>query len=355
MTHPQMRSALLLVTAACSLGQTPFRPPATPLIAHDPYFSIWSMSYTLAGSPTRHWTGTPRTLTSYIRIDGKTYRLMGADPDRTPANLTTAPLPQTDLRVLPTRTIYQFEGAGLRVTLTFLTPALPNDLDILSRPVTYLVWNVASTDGRTHAASLYCDALADLAIDTPDQPLDWSRLKLNGADVLRAGSRQQPILEKSGDNLRIDWGYLYLTAPAADGATNVIAGRATAQASFIQTGRLPESDSLERDHPPGFRIPALAWSFDLGQIGATPVARHLLIAYDDVFSIEYMNRRLRPYWRAPRIGVQELLESALRDYPALAQRSAAFDEELMADLTRAGGEEYARLCALAYRQTIAAH
>src|SRR5207247_2376159 len=83
-----------------------------------------------------------------------------------------------------------------------MTPALPNDLDILSRPVTYLVWDVASSDGRPHAVSLYCDALAELAVNTPDQPLDWSRFKLNGADVLRAGSRQQPMLEKFGDNLR---------------------------------------------------------------------------------------------------------------------------------------------------------
>jgi hypothetical protein len=347
--------ALLLISAVCASGQTPFRPPATPLITHDPYFSVWSMSDTLTGAPTRHWTGASNALTSYIRIDGKTYRLMGADPDRTPENLRTAPLPQTDLRVLPTRTIYQFAGAGVHVTLTFLTPALPHDLDILSRPVTYLVWDVASNDGQPHAVSIYCDALAELAINTPDQPLEWSRFRLNGADVLRAGSRQQPMLEKFGDNLRIDWGYLYMTAPAANGTSDLIGDRATARSSYIQTGRLPESDSLELDKPPRFRIPALTYAFDLGQVGATAVSRHLLIAYDDIFSIEYLNRRLRPYWRAPRIGVQDLLESALRDYPALAQRSAAFDEELMADLTRAGGEEYARLCALAYRQTIAAH
>jgi hypothetical protein len=347
--------ALLVISAGCVVGQTPFRPPATPLIAHDPYFSVWSMSDTLAGAPTRHWTGASHSLTSYTRIDGKTYRLMGADPDRTPDNLKATPLPQTSLRVLPTRTIYEFAGAGVHVTLTFLTPALPNDLDILSRPVTYLTWDVASNDGQPHAVSLYCDALAELAINTPDQLLDWSRFKLNGADILRAGSRQQPMLEKFGDNLRIDWGYLYMTAPAAGGTSNVIGDRATARTSFIQTGRLPDSDSLEPDKPPRFRVPALTYAFDFGQVGATPVSRHLLIAYDDIFSIEYLNRRLRPYWRAPRIGIQDLLESALRDYPSLAQRSAAFDEELMADLTRAGGEEYARLCALAYRQTIAAH
>ena len=37
----------------------------------------------------------------------------------------------------------EFSGAGVRVGLTFLTPALPDDLDVLSRPVTYI-------GGRSH-------------------------------------------------------------------------------------------------------------------------------------------------------------------------------------------------------------
>ncbi len=53
--------------------------------------------------------------------------------------------------------------------------------------------------------------------------------------------------------------------------------------------------------------------------------------------------------------IDELLRAALRDYQSLEQRSAAFDRELMDDLRKEGGEDYARLCALAYRQTIAAH
>ena len=38
-----------------------------------------------------------------------------------------------------------------------------------------------------------------------------------------------------------------------------------------------------------------------------------------------------------------------------ANAASAFDNELMADLRKAGGEKYARLAALAYRQTLAAH
>ena len=37
------------------------------------------------------------------------------------------------------------------------------------------------------------------------------------------------------------------------------------------------------------------------------------------------------------------------------ERAARFDDELMADLRQAGGEKYARLAVLAYRQTLAAH
>jgi len=39
----------------------------------------------------------------------------------------------------------------------------------------------------------------------------------------------------------------------------------------------------------------------------------------------------------------------------LEERGQSFDRDLTADLVRAGGEAYAQLSMLAYRQTLAAH
>src|SRR5437762_9960855 len=147
------------------------RPPAVPLIACDPYFSVWSCADRLTDDTTRHWTGTKQALTSMIRIDGKDYRLMAADPKTTPAFLRnkTPALPQKNLEVLPTRTIYDFEGDSVHVKLTFMTPALPDDLDVLSRSLTYLTWDVRVLDGKEHAITISLNASADLARNQPGQ------------------------------------------------------------------------------------------------------------------------------------------------------------------------------------------
>src|ERR1700744_5878088 len=129
------------------------RTPATPLVLHDPYFSVWSFDDDVTAGPTRHWTGTRQQMAGLVRIDGKTFRFLG-DARDTPA------LKQVSRAIWPTRTIYDFEDAGIHLTLTFFTPALPEDLDVLSRPVTYVSWDVRSIDGQPHATSLYFDASA---------------------------------------------------------------------------------------------------------------------------------------------------------------------------------------------------
>src|ERR1051325_4768123 len=127
---------------AHSRGQgAPFRPPAVPLVTFNPFLSIWSEADRLTDDVTRHWTHREHPLTGLIRIDGIPFRFMGTEPKEVPA------LPQVGLEVLPTRSIYQFDNGQVHVTLTFLTAALPTDLDLLSRPLSYLTWSVRSVDG----------------------------------------------------------------------------------------------------------------------------------------------------------------------------------------------------------------
>ena len=173
-------------------------------------------------------------------------------------------------------------------------------------------------------------------------------------EVIRLGSAEQNVLSKSGDDLRIDWGHFYIAAPR-EGKVETLGTTARRRALYAATLELPESQDLDppvqtdRDVP----LAAVAYEFEVPAEGR--VARRLILAYDDIWSIEYFQRKLRPYWRRKGMGAEALLKTAAAELPRLRERCLKFDAELAADLTRAGGAKYAALSTLAYRQTLAAH
>ena len=354
-TFARLRVPLLLATAlaavfsagpALAQEAVTARTPATPLVAHDPYFSIWSFGDALAAKPTSHWTGSEQQLNGWARIDGKTLRFMGGGKGDA--------MTQRSRAIWPTRTIYEFEDAGVRLTATFFTPALPDDLDVLSRPVTYLSWTVRSVDGRHHAVQLYVDASAQLAVDTVQQPVVWGSNRVGDMTVMRVGTSEQPVLQKSGDNLRADWGWAELAVPQQPGTSTAMVGE-QARNAFVKDGGFATADDLAMPRPAGQDLPVMAAHFDLGNVGVAPETRRAMLAYDAEDAIEYLKRRLPPYWRRSGMTMAELLQRAEAEEPALRQRGEAFDRQLTADLERVGGRAYADIAVLAYRQTLAAH
>jgi len=172
--------------------------------------------------------------------------------------------------------------------------------------------------------------------------------------ALKIGTQEQPVLERTGDNRRIDWGYAYLAAPEGPGVSSVAASDKAARGEFVKSGRLPEKDDTKMPRPAEKDWPVLALAFDLGEVRQDAVARHLSIAYDDGYSIELMEQRLRPYWRRQGMTAEQLIETAEKELPALRERCARFDANLSKALEQAGGPKYERMAVLAYRHSFAA-
>src|ERR1051326_1726457 len=242
-------AAFLMVawTAAAAVGQDkapekPFRPPAVPLVTHDPYFSVWSFNDRLTDDWPKHWTGKTMGMCGMARIDGKTYRWCGPEPHDVLA------MEQKKCEVGPTRTAYEFEADGVQLRVEFESPVLPADIDLASRPVMMLSAIPVARGGQK--VSLYLDCSAEWAVDHPSQQVIWSRLDAaNGGLVMQSfPAQEQRVLSRSGDDLRIDWGRFLLGQAATFGPEHcrVIAGHDEARRTFAKDGSLPAADDLRR-------------------------------------------------------------------------------------------------------------
>ncbi|WP_455963098.1 glutaminase domain-containing protein [Bacteroides bouchesdurhonensis] len=251
---------------------------------------------------------------------------------------------QKSVDVQPMQTYYTFTCGPVDLDLTFTAPMFMDNLDLMSRPVNYISYEVASNDGKKHEVEIYFEVSPQWALDLPHQESVADSFTEGDLLFLRTGSRNQEILKKKGDDVRIDWGHFYLAAEK-ENSTYAIGDGKKMRKSFTE-------NKLEAPSSEGYDKLALVRS--LGE--TNKASGHLLIGYDDIYSIQYFGENLRPYWnRTGNETIVSQFQKAEKEYDTQMKNCAAFDKKLMQEATEAGGRKYAELCALAYRQALAAH
>jgi len=465
--------------------------PAYPLITHDTYFSIWSMTDTLNASPTKHWTGADQPMIGMIKVDGKIYRVMGNESktyqnilatsdeqaytvkytetkpndgwqdisfndaawksgkapfsdnkstagtnwntkdlwmrrtfnitrtdfnklflklnhddnievylngakvyektgwihkfEYIPLNETSLkkgknvlaihiansaggafldagivdePAPKNDPKIIQaeqksvtinaTQTIYDFACGPVDVTLTFTSPLLLNDLDILSRPVSYITYSVKSNDRKQHNVQLYFGASTNIAVNVPTQEVITKKYATSNLNILKAGTKEQAVLQKKGDDLRIDWGYMYVAIPSSEKGVQYISTALQADPSFVSNKEVTAASAGKNLF--------LNTVINLGKVGSEAKEQYFLLGYDDIYSIQYFHQNLKPWWnRNGDQTIEKQLSIAAKDYKNVMQQCDNWNKKVYDDLVNAGGKTYADVSIIAYRQSIAAH
>ncbi|MGC4234153.1 MAG: DUF4965 domain-containing protein [Niabella sp.] len=256
---------------------------------------------------------------------------------------------QTNVEVKATQTIYDFSCGPVDLKVTFTSPLILTDLDLLARPVSYISFDARSKNGTAHAVEVLLNTSSGLAVNTPAQEVVANKYSAKGLSVLKAGTTSQPVLAKKGDDLRIDWGYVYVAVPQSSSNTQFLASsESLVLAGFIKGGSRPAAAKLT-----GKQL-SLATVINLGKNSQS--SAKILLGYDDIWSIQYFGQNLRPWWnRNNDSNMDDQLYKANAEYATVLSRCNETDQIIYNDALKAGGEEYARLCEIAYRQSIAAH
>ena len=287
-----------------------------PLVLHDPFFSIWSSTDNLYDSDAIHWSGARQRLNGYLTVDGKIYHFLGK---RIPYNMLT----QVALNVTATATEYMFENEEVALKLRFTSPLLLDDLVLVSRPCTYIDFEIDKKNAKE--VELHFEVSADLVRTKPDLVVGhhgvYNKNEMQYSYATMGRAKQEP-LNASADHTVIDWGYAYLAS--TDHTANII---------FDHKRELLELKKEMADHE----------------------ALNVILAYDDLLSINYFGEWRKAYWSSVYSTIFEAIGMAFLDRSETMTKAKKMDEMIDKEAREIGGDDYAYLCNMSYRQAIAAH
>ena len=293
------------------------RAACIPIITHDPYFSIWSNADHLNEDDLVHWSGKKQTIRGYVKVNETTYCFMGKAGE--------VPLiEQTEINVTANTTAYRFENEWICLKVTFVSPLLLNDKVLLGRPCTYI--DIETEKKKDCTAEAWIEVYSDVVVSDGRKVVCCSdETDISDDKTLyfaAMGAAGQRPLGGSGDNVTIDWGYVFLATAEKKGG----------MCSDEEEGKICVRASLKNGEETRF-----------------------VIAYDDLCSINYFGQWRKGYWTKEYKSILDAITSAVQDHDKTIQNVIEFDTALEKKAENLLGREYAYLVDLSYRQTIAAH
>jgi hypothetical protein len=324
------------------VGGSPMRPPAVPLAVRDPYCSTWLCGTNLAGRWSTNWAGNAMPVCGLIRIDGRPFVWCG-DPRLSGVPLMT----QTAVSVTPTRTIFTLEASGVRLVAEWLSPVEPGNPALQSVPLSLLMVRVAATDGHHHEVQLYCDISGQWASWVSTDQIVWQTSRSRSRHWTVQLANEQPLEER---NEMAAWGSAVLSTPSTPFVTYQSGGSTTVRTDFVKAGRL--ADSVD----PKFRAiddnwPVFGLARDLGRVGKGQHSTYFSLGhFEKTWGLKYLNENLPPFWQSNWDSWQTMVDDFLSSAEAARSRAIDLDDSILSAATKAGGPEYAALCALALRQ-----
>ncbi len=312
-----------------------------------PYLSTWSPADSPNGVWPTFWTGGVKAIAGIARIDGTSYVFLG-----TPGNVGAA-MKLESRALTPTKTTYVMSAGGVALTLDFLSPVEPADLKRQSAPLGYVTARARATDGGSHAVSVYFDISGEWAHGDAAQPINWARETVPHAGgglvaLSVTPATPQPIGEK---NDYPTWGTAFIATAQAGNVTTAIGEDTKVRGLAASQGKL--DGALDANMPRAINDawPVLGVAFDLGAVGAAASSpATLVVGHAREPAVRYLGNPLAPLWRAYWPTWQAMAADAYDDAGGAAARMAALDARVVSDATQAGGEHYAALCTLAFRQ-----
>ncbi len=289
------------------------RLPAMPVIAEDPYFSVWLPGDLPNDCTTVHWTGAEKPISGSITVDGESFRFLGQGGG--------AAARVTGVAVTPTKTEFTYLAGGVSLKASFRSCALPDDFDVLSTPVSLADFEAASADGGPHRVRVSLSVSPRICYDGACAPEIFAHSFRDGdMGAAYMGRSRQSILGHSADHITIDWGYFYIASSCP-----------------VESSR----------HGAGF-----TWETE---VKAEPQRAFALLGYDDVASINYFGAPCRAWYAREGKTFLCALREFFDGHDSLVERCEALDARVIKKAREIGGEDYEKIVCAAWRHSFAAH